>query len=120
MSHKKAHKSQKLFFERETLIKLILCLVCLFVANSFCAFFAALFTEPADGSTREIDPNALDLRVKLERVPAHLAPVTRLLVTTKGRRCIEHVEGIDPDHARFDLFRETMRAGDVPGPNPGR
>src|SRR5215216_5793094 len=77
----------------------------------------ALLPEPANRAAREIDPDALHLRVQIQRVPAHLAPVARLLITTKGRRCIEHVEGIDPDNTRLDLFRETMRARDVPGPD---
>ena len=60
------------------------------------------------------------LRVHLERVLAHLSAVTRLLVTAEGRSGIEHVVGIDPDHAGLDLFRETMRARDVAGPDAGR
>jgi len=34
-----------------------------------------LLPEPTNGPSGEIDPNALDLRVKVERVLAHLAPV---------------------------------------------
>src|SRR5256885_5715748 len=51
---------------------------------------------------------------------SHLAPVARLFVTTKRRRCIEHVEGIDPNNTRLDLFRKSMCARDVARPNTGR
>jgi len=34
-----------------------------------------LFSKPTDGPAGQINPNALHLRVKVERVPAHLAPV---------------------------------------------
>src|ERR1043165_9873147 len=93
--------------------------ITLIMNTNLCNLWMGLLSEPANGPTREIDPNALHLRVKFERVLAHLAAAALMLVTTKGRRCVEHIEGIDPDHARFDLFRETMRARDVPGPNPG-
>ena len=35
----------------------------------------ALLPEPANRTPGEIDPDALDLRVQVERVPAHLAAV---------------------------------------------
>src|SRR5678809_1505325 len=94
--------------------------------DSICAFcvlicaFCELLSEPADRTPRQIHPNALHLRVKIERVAAHLAAVARLFITTEGRRCIEHVESIDPNNARLDLFRKTMRTRDVPGPNASR
>src|ERR1043165_437722 len=85
---------------------------CMITNRSPIRVIRGLLPEPTNGPSGEIDPNALDLRVKAERVLGHRAPVAWLLVTTKGRRCIEHVEGIDPNHARFDLFRETMRPRD--------
>src|SRR6185436_16778693 len=48
---------------------------------------------------------------------SHLSPVPRLLITTEGRRCIEHIERIDPNNSRFDLLREAVRTRDVSGPN---
>ncbi len=44
----------------------------------------------------EVDPHALDFRVVVERIRAHLAPDARLLVTAKRRRRIEHVVAVDP------------------------
>src|ERR1041384_5630959 len=78
----------------------------------------SLLPKLANRAAAEIDPDALHLRVKVQRVPAHLAAVARLFISTKGRRCIEHVESIDPNNTRLNLFRETMRARDVPGPDP--
>src|SRR5678815_3420891 len=89
------------------------------IRDSFCAF-CDLLPEPANRAARQVNPNALHLRVKIERVPAHLAAVARLFVTTEGRRCIEHVVSIDPNNTRLDLFRKTVRARDVPGPDTSR
>src|SRR5690349_9013316 len=97
------------------LSKVLACASCVFV----CAF-CGLLAETPNRSARQINPNALHLRVQVKRVPAHLAAVARLFITTEGRRCIEHVVSIDPNNTRLDLFRETMRAGDVSGPDAGR
>src|SRR5687768_18602820 len=85
--------------------------------KNLCNLWMDLLPKPANRTAGEIYPGALDLRVKVERVPAHLAAVARLFITTKGRRCIEHVVSIDPNNTRLDLFRETMRARDVLRPN---
>src|ERR1044072_1200855 len=89
---------------------------------TFCAFcaFLRLFSEPANRAPGKVDPNALHLRVKIERVAAHLAAIARLFITTEGTRCMKHVESIDPNHTRLDLLRKTVRARDVPGPNASR
>src|SRR6185369_4514547 len=79
-----------------------------------------LLAKPADWTPGKVHPNALHLRVKIERVAAHLAAIARLFITTKGRRCIEHVESIYPNNPRLDLFRKTVRARDIPGPNTSR
>src|SRR5258708_36292676 len=42
-----------------------------------------------------------------------------MFVTAEGRSGIEHIVGIDPDYAGFNLFRETMRASDIRGPDAG-
>src|SRR6266571_1521397 len=79
-----------------------------------------LFPKPPDRFARQIDPHALHLRIEFQRVLAHLAAITRLLVTAKWRRGIEHIEGIDPDNARLDLLCKAVRARDVARPDAGR
>src|SRR5262249_15077481 len=79
----------------------------------------ALFAEPSNRLARKIDPDTLHLRVKLQGLFTHFPAVTRLLVATKGRSSIEHVEGIDPHHAGLYLLRKTMSPRDVPRPNAG-
>src|SRR5262245_24055106 len=79
-----------------------------------------LFAEPADRSARQVNPNTLDLRVEVKRMTVHFSPITGLLVAAKRRGRIKHIEGIDPNHASFDLAREAMGSGDVPGPNARR
>src|SRR5215217_6470984 len=87
--------------------------------TNLCNLWIDLFSKPANRASGKVHPNALHLRVQIKRVPAHLAAVARLFITTEGRRCIEHVVSIDPNNTRLDLFRETVRARDVSGPNPG-
>src|ERR1043165_894396 len=78
-----------------------------------------LLAEPADGLAREVNPDALDLRVHLKGVLAHLAPVARLLVAAEGRGRVHHVEGVDPDDAGLDLACEAVCARDVARPDAG-
>src|SRR5436305_4168450 len=79
-----------------------------------------LFAEPADGPAREVNPDALDLRVHLQRVLAHLAAVAGLLVAAEGRGRVHHVVGVYPDDARLYLAGETVGARDVARPDARR
>src|SRR5688572_11448496 len=63
-----------------------------------------LFSKPTNRLSGQVNPHALNMRVQVERVPAHLAAVARLFVTAEGRRCIEHVESVNPNNSGFDLF----------------
>src|ERR671917_485253 len=71
---------------------------------------SSLLVEPADGLAGEIDPDALDLRVEVEGVAAHLAAVAGLLEAAEGRGGVEHIEGVDPDDAGLDLLGEAVGA----------
>ena len=51
---------------------------------------------------------------------AHFAAIAGLFVTTKWRRGIEHVEGVNPDYAGLDLFCEVVRARNVARPDACR
>src|SRR6266404_5588176 len=95
-------------------------LLCLSVSIREICGHDFLFPKPTDWLARKIHPDTLHLRVKIERVLTHLASVTRLLITSERRRGVHHIVGIDPDHARFDRFCETMRTRDVLRPYAGR
>src|SRR5258708_3686613 len=57
------------------------------------------FPKPADRLARKINPDALDLSVKFQRMLAHLASIPGLFVAAKRRSRVHHVIGIDPDGA---------------------
>src|SRR5215210_4547116 len=88
--------------------------------SSFRLHPSALLVKPADGLAGKIDPHALDLRVEVEGVAAHLAAVAGLLVAAEGRGGVEHVVGVNPDHAGLDLPGEAVGARDVARPDAGR
>ena len=67
----------------------------------------------------EIHPDALHLRVVLERVHAHLAAEAALLVAAERRRRVVDVVGVDPDRAGLELARDVVRLLDVLRPDRG-
>ncbi len=61
----------------------------------------------------QVHPDALHLRVVLERVHAHLAAEAALLVAAERRRGVVDVVGVDPDRAGLELARDVVRLLDV-------
>src|SRR2546423_717962 len=88
-----------------------------FVSSSLASLIRCLLPDPADGLARQVNPDALDLRVHLKGVLAHLATVARLFVAAEGRGRVHHVEGVDPDDARLYLAGEAVCARDVARPD---
>src|SRR5215213_2053744 len=79
-----------------------------------------LLPVPANRLAREVNPDALDLRVHLQRVLAHLAAVAGLFEAAEGRGGVEHIEGVDPDGPGVNLPGEAVRADDVARPDARR
>ena len=80
---------------------------------------ARLLSKPTNGLVRQIDPDTLDLGIKIERVPAHFATVARLFEAAKRRGGIEHIEGVNPDNSCFDVPGKTMSSRYVTRPDAG-
>src|SRR5213594_4106029 len=57
----------------------------------------------------QIHPDALHLRVVLERVHAHLAAEAALLVTAERRGRVVDIVRVDPDGPRLELARHIVR-----------
>src|SRR5258705_5552744 len=63
---------------------------------------------PSYAIRSHLDPDALHLRVQIERVARELAPVAALLVAAERRDDVEHVVAVDPHAARAERARHAM------------
>src|SRR5215203_5639220 len=83
------------------------------------ARLAASTRHGATASHVQIDPDAFYLRVVLERVRAHFAPESALLVAAERGRGVVDIVGVDPHGSSLKLARDVVRLLDVAGPHSG-
>src|SRR5437016_10600590 len=74
---------------------------------------------PVGRAPSYLEPDALHLRVEVERVAAELASVAALLVAAEGRARVEHVVAVDPHRPRAQRARHAVRLAHVARPDPG-
>src|SRR5438552_11637269 len=74
---------------------------------------------PVGRAASYLEPDALYLRVEVERVAAQLAPVAALLVAAEGRTRVEDVVAVDPHRSGADGARHPVRLADVTRPHAG-
>src|SRR5262249_635038 len=92
------------------------------MASVACSTFPPSYRKAETGNSklREVDPDALDLRVFLQCVVAALAAETRLLVAAEGQAGVVEVVRVDPNRACLQGLGRPERFLDVPRPDGGR